>query len=213
MLIQIIGLEFDKYSGEKIYEGHFYMNKRSGIGEEYFPNGITKFKGEWLDGLRHGKGIEYDWEGAKIVEGRYEKGKIKSKMRLANFLPEKDCDIQHKSSNRFSRLRSIKECKQDTITELEMEMKLVNIGIVEEIISRQNMQNNTCSISEFTDEIMSQGCVKSMKLLRTSSNNSSSADKKLTKEKNDKLDLLQVSPVRINYKKINHKKYAKIRRF
>lgn len=127
-------------------------------------------------------------------------------MRLVNFLVDKDCDTKSRTSTCYSRLRSIKESKQDTRTELEMDMQLVNFGIVEDFMNKQNMQTTTCSISEFTDDIMSQGFVKSMRSFKVCSNNSSSADKKLNRERKDALDLLQVSPVRGNFKKMNHMK-------
>ena len=130
-------------------------------------------------------------------------------MRLTNFLPDKDSDNRTMTSG-YSRLRSIKASKQDTKTDLEQEMRLVNFGIVESYELKQNMMP-PCSISEFTDDMMSQNFCRSMNSIKVHSNNSSSADKKIKKQKKDELDLLRVSPIRKNFKKKDHTKLCSVR--
>ena len=44
------------------------------MGKEYYSNGQLKFKGEYLNGKRNGKGKEYNSANKIIFEGEYLNG-------------------------------------------------------------------------------------------------------------------------------------------
>lgn len=100
---------FDYCSGEYIMrfdnsdmvENQYLINTDvavsiSGKGSQYYPNGMIKFKGEWMNGKRHGYGYEYDEFGNPVYEGQwkndlphgrgcyYENGKKRFKGRWIN---------------------------------------------------------------------------------------------------------------------------------
>ena len=56
------------------YEGEFKNGKRNGKGIEY-KNGKKLFEGEYLNGEKNGKGVEYNND-IIIFEGEYLNGKI-----------------------------------------------------------------------------------------------------------------------------------------
>ena len=67
-----------------IFEGEYLNGKRNGKGIEYRPQ---KFEGNYLDGKRNGKGKEYDKEGKLVFEGEYlndEKLNEQKKENVAN---------------------------------------------------------------------------------------------------------------------------------
>ena len=43
---------------------------------EFYENGVLAYKGEYLNGRRHGKGKEYDEDGELLYEGNYLNGEI-----------------------------------------------------------------------------------------------------------------------------------------
>ena len=65
------GKEYN-FEGELIFEGEYLNGKRNGKGIEY-ENGNLIFKGEYLNGKRNGKGKEYDGKDL-IFEGEYLNG-------------------------------------------------------------------------------------------------------------------------------------------
>ena len=56
--------------GNLVYE----MKYGKGLVTEFFDDGKIKFKGEYNNGERNGKGIQYDYEGEVIFEGEYFNG-------------------------------------------------------------------------------------------------------------------------------------------
>ena len=60
---------------------NYKINKNinwNGEGFEYYDNGKIKFKGEYLNGERNGKAIEYESNWSEIIfEGEYINGKKK----------------------------------------------------------------------------------------------------------------------------------------
>ena len=74
------GIEYHENGVLMIYEGEFLNGKRNGKGVEYeyiqsfFPS--ISFEGEYLNGKRNGQGKEYNaFNGILIFEGKYFKGK------------------------------------------------------------------------------------------------------------------------------------------
>jgi len=53
------GAEYTRDKNKLIFEGQYLNGLRNGKGKEYYKNGILKFKGKYLNGLRNGKGKEY----------------------------------------------------------------------------------------------------------------------------------------------------------
>ena len=66
-----------EYDEERIlkFKGEYLNGKRNGKGKEYDRIGRLKFKGEYLNGKRNGKGREYNYHGQIILEGEYLNGK------------------------------------------------------------------------------------------------------------------------------------------
>ena len=63
------------YEGDLIFEGEYLNGLRYGKGKEYYDNCKIKFEGEYLNGLRwNGKGKEYNDKGKLIFEGEYLNG-------------------------------------------------------------------------------------------------------------------------------------------
>ena len=54
-----------------IFEGEYLNGIRNGKGKEYHNYGKIKFEGEYLNGKRNGKGKKYDYKGNLIFEGEY----------------------------------------------------------------------------------------------------------------------------------------------
>lgn len=40
----------------------------------YYENGMTKYEGNFVDGLYHGEGSLYDSDGTMLFEGRFVRG-------------------------------------------------------------------------------------------------------------------------------------------
>ena len=59
------GIEYDKFTGKKNYEGEWKDDKK---------NGNINYNGKWKDGKKHGKGIEYDMNKNEYY-GEWEDGK------------------------------------------------------------------------------------------------------------------------------------------
>ena len=57
-----------------IFKGEYLNGKKNGKGIEYFQNNKIKFEGEYLNGKKHGKGKEYNKYGL-VYEGEYLNGK------------------------------------------------------------------------------------------------------------------------------------------
>ena len=74
--------EYNSFNCQLIFEGEYLNGIRNGKGKEYYPNGKLKFEGEYLNGKRTGKGIKYD----KVYEslnydGEYLNGEKKLKRK------------------------------------------------------------------------------------------------------------------------------------
>ena len=68
--------EYNGFNDILIYEGEYLNGKRNGKGIEYYENGIMKFEGEYLNGNRwNGKG--YDHDNNVIYELKDGKGNVK----------------------------------------------------------------------------------------------------------------------------------------
>jgi len=76
------GKEYIGPNDSLIYEGQYLNGKRNGKGIEYNDRGLIIYKGEFLKGKRHGKGIEYKDNGILIIEGEYLNGKINGKGKI-----------------------------------------------------------------------------------------------------------------------------------
>ena len=76
----------------KHFSGKYIIYESENVGKEY--NGYNDeliFEGEYLNGERHGKGKEYNWDGKLLFEGEYIKGKRngKGKQYFHNFYNSK----------------------------------------------------------------------------------------------------------------------------
>ena len=70
-----IGKEYNGKDDRLIFEGEYLNGLRNGKGKEYYHNGKLKFEGEYLNGERNGKGKEYNDNGKLEFEGEYLNGK------------------------------------------------------------------------------------------------------------------------------------------
>ena len=68
-----IGKIYDSYNDFLIFEGEFLNGKKNGKGVEYDERGEIIFEGEYLNGERNGKGKEY-YNGNIVFEGEYLNG-------------------------------------------------------------------------------------------------------------------------------------------
>ena len=66
--------EYNK-NDELIFVGEYLNGVRNGKGKEYYNDGQLKYDGEYLNGKRNGKGKEYNKYGELIFEGEYLNGK------------------------------------------------------------------------------------------------------------------------------------------
>ena len=64
-----------------IFEGEYLNGERSGKGIEYYSNGQLKFKGEYLNGEKW-DGEEIIYDGRFIYQNKYVKGKIKDSQKF-----------------------------------------------------------------------------------------------------------------------------------
>ena len=73
--------EYDSNADELLFEGEYLNGERNGRGIEYFKGSYRKlsFKGEYKNGRRHGKGKEFDKKGRIIFEGEYLNGERNGK--------------------------------------------------------------------------------------------------------------------------------------
>jgi len=58
----------------KIFEGEYIDGLKNGKGKEFYNNGKLLFEGEYINELRNGKGKEYDKDGKIIIDGEYSNG-------------------------------------------------------------------------------------------------------------------------------------------
>ena len=64
-------IEYDN-KGNKIFEVKYTINKKkNGLVIEYDNKGYKIFEGEYLNGMRHGKGTEYNLKGNIVFKGEY----------------------------------------------------------------------------------------------------------------------------------------------
>ena len=61
----------------KWFEGEYLNGLKNGKGKEYDKHGKLEFEGEYLNGLKNGKGKEYDKYGLLKFEGEYINGRRK----------------------------------------------------------------------------------------------------------------------------------------
>ena len=65
----------DKFDDRLIFEGQYLNGLKNGKGKEYdHENGKLIFEGEFLNGKRNGKGKEYNYDGSLTFEGEYLNG-------------------------------------------------------------------------------------------------------------------------------------------
>ena len=69
-------------SNYKIFSGKYIIDGENGIKKVYnaYTNNLL-FEGEYLNGLKNGKGIEFNIDGEVIFEGEYLNGKKKWKRK------------------------------------------------------------------------------------------------------------------------------------
>jgi len=109
------GIEFDKYSQKKQFEGQWKEGKKNGMGTEYWGNANIKYQGEWKDDMKEGKGIGYLWDGNLEFEGRYVKNQKKYKINILNFF-----------ENKKDKLRTIQESKHEAVEEIRKDMEMIH---------------------------------------------------------------------------------------
>ena len=68
------GNEYNSLNDKLIYEGEFLDGIKNGKGKEYNKDGILIYEGKYLNGERNGKGKEY-YKDELIFEGEYLDGK------------------------------------------------------------------------------------------------------------------------------------------
>ena len=69
-------IEYDYYYGAKYFEGEYLNGLRNGKGKEFYESGDISFEGEYLNGLRNGEGKEYYLANNRLqFEGKYLNGK------------------------------------------------------------------------------------------------------------------------------------------
>ena len=68
-------MEYDYYYGNKIFEGEYINGVRNGKGKEYYENGKLLFEGEYLYGKRDGNGKEFLLNG-EVLNGYYKQDKL-----------------------------------------------------------------------------------------------------------------------------------------
>ena len=68
------GKEYNGNNGELVFKGEYLNGIRNGKGAEYYKDKIL-FEGNFLKGKRNGKGKEYDVDGLLMFEGEYLNGK------------------------------------------------------------------------------------------------------------------------------------------
>ena len=66
------GMEYNCFTGKKIYKGSFKNAQYHGYGIQYYGNGKKKYDGNWEFHKRHGYGISYHQNGRKQREGMWE---------------------------------------------------------------------------------------------------------------------------------------------
>ena len=77
------GKVYNAYDDSLIFEGEYLNGKRHGKGIEYDINGRWEFNGEYLNGEKNGKGIEYKKNGDMSFIGKYLNGeKWEAKLSL-----------------------------------------------------------------------------------------------------------------------------------
>ena len=67
------GKEF--YKGKLVYEGEYLEGIKNGKGKVYNIDGKLKYEGEFVNGKKSGKGKEYDKNGNLLFEGEFFEGK------------------------------------------------------------------------------------------------------------------------------------------
>ena len=69
------GKVYNAYDDRILFEGEYSNGRKKGKGIEYYNNGNKKYEGEYLNGKRNGKGKEFNENGKLIFEGEYLNGK------------------------------------------------------------------------------------------------------------------------------------------
>ena len=76
-----IGKVYNAHDDTLIFEGEYSNGKKNGKGIEYYDNGKKKFEGEYLNGKKNGEGIEYNKYGNinfKVIYSNGNRWKAKS---------------------------------------------------------------------------------------------------------------------------------------
>ena len=69
----------------KFFSEKYIIYESKGFGKEYFGmDDELQYEGEYLNGQRHGKGKEYNWQGKIEFEGEYLNGKRNGKGKEYN---------------------------------------------------------------------------------------------------------------------------------
>ena len=66
-----IGRVYNNYNDNLVFEGEYLRGIKNGKGKEYYENGKLKFEGNYLKGKKNGQGKEYNKYGLLKFEGEY----------------------------------------------------------------------------------------------------------------------------------------------
>lgn len=81
-----------RYSRDGVlrYEGEFLNGLKNGIGKSYTKSGVLSYEGEYQSGKKHGTGRLYDVEGRMIYEGDFVRGLFHGRGKLGEEGVESD---------------------------------------------------------------------------------------------------------------------------
>ena len=81
---RILDININNY---KLFKRKYVVYDKNGIAKEYgIYDGKLKFEGEYLNGLRNGKGKEYYYDGRLKFEGEYINGRRNGKLENINMM-------------------------------------------------------------------------------------------------------------------------------
>lgn len=69
------------FNGRKSVVGTYRDGKRVGVFTFWAINGVKTSEINYVDGLPHGKVLEWDWSGKKLREQKFERGEIKENLQ------------------------------------------------------------------------------------------------------------------------------------
>ena len=106
-----------------IFEGEYFNGRKHGKGIEFYDNGKFKFKGEYLDGKRHGKGFEFYRDGTLKFKGEYLNGKAWNGVGYDNY-----GNIENKINNGKGNVKALYDDNNLEFEEENLNQKRSEIG-------------------------------------------------------------------------------------